>query len=108
MNCIIDYKLLTGNIVEIEKKDYPAKYLPEKSIEFDDNLIDVEDMTYIRTTSEYMFKIDFKTNICELKYDENHIFKFDIKGNMKINNTQIKIEYSSSSGLWIYHYFKKK
>ncbi len=93
LNCKINYILYTGNNKEIEK-EVEANYIPGKLLEFEENVIDLINKTYSRKTNEYEMIISFATKMCELKYDEEHSFKFDIESFFKTKNDLIHIEYA--------------
>lgn len=93
MNCKINYILYTDNNKEIEK-EVEANYIPNKLLEFEENVIDLDNKTYTRKTTDYEIIIDFATKICEIKYDNEHSFKFDIESFFKVNDDQIHIEYA--------------
>ena len=94
MNCKVDYKLYTGNKIEMERKNIDALFYPYKSIEFEENRIDIENHLYYRKTKDYAFVIDFTTKICKLKYDDSHIFKFQIEALIKIKEDIITLQYA--------------
>jgi hypothetical protein len=90
----LDYVLFTDDKKDIEAKDVMAIYVPNKSLEFEENVIDLANKTYRRRTLEYEFLIDFNTRICELKYDDNGSIQFEIEAFYKAKNDQIYIEYA--------------
>ena len=94
LNCKIDYKLFTNRDCEIDKQNVDANYVPNKKLEFGENIIDFEKKTYTRKTNQYFLEIDFKSKICALSYDENQSFKFEVECSYKKTNEKIAIEYN--------------
>ena len=94
MNCKIDYTLYTGSNKDLDCKNIEALYHPYKSIKFEDNIIDIEKKVFTRKTEWDEFSIDFDTKMCELKYDENHMFRFKVEASIKIKEDRIKLNYT--------------
>ena len=93
MNSKINYILYTDKKKEIEK-EIMANYIPDELLEFEENVIDLINKIYKRKTDDYELIIYFSTNTCELKYDENHAFKFEIESFFKAKDDRIHIEYA--------------
>lgn len=93
MNCKIDYIIYTDNKKEYEKCNVQAKYSLKKALQFEQNNIDIERQIYKRTTVDYELIIDFKKNLCELRYENLTAGQFKIESSLKVEQNKIELQY---------------